>query len=110
MLCGAAVAQSQAAGAYKYVLNQYKAVKAQIAPWVEQFQAQHGRSPCSTDAEASGKPAMHSHFLATACGDGATRHPSQLAVLHCLRLVLLLQQQTDLKVPMWADQGCVSRH
>ena len=57
MLCGALAAQSQAAGAYKYVLNQYKAVKAQIAPWVEQFQAQHGRSPCSTDAEASGRPA-----------------------------------------------------
>ena len=77
--CQAAAAQ--VGGSYQYVLSQYRALKEQLTPWLEQFQAQHSRAPRTADADASGAPCCS--CLSALASDAGTRLPKGTHTAAC---------------------------
>lgn len=52
---GKPATKAQIMAAYKSQLREYRLLQEELGPWTQAFKAQHGRKPCLSDVERTGK-------------------------------------------------------
>lgn len=52
---GKPASKAQIMAAYKAQLREYRLLQEELGPWTQAFKAQHGRKPCLSDVERTGK-------------------------------------------------------